>query len=319
MEEVLAVKSLKVYYYVGDREYRAVDGVSFRVGKGEVVGIVGESGSGKTTLAKAIVGLVKPPARIVEGRVEIEGTDIYSLSEDERRKIKWNKVAYIPQNALSALNPAYKVWQQMAEVLVYKRGYTIIEARDVVLEVLGKVGLPREVADMYPHELSGGMIQRVLIGMAMLTDPPLLVADEPTTALDTIVQAQVLNLLKRLRNTLGMSIVLISHDISVISELADRILVMYAGQIIEEGPAEEILENPLHPYTQGLIRAVPRLRGPRAKLEKIPGRPPDPSSYPPGCRFHPRCPFAEEICRTREPGFFEYSENHLVRCWLYSQ
>ncbi len=319
MSELLRVENLKVYYYTMRGVVRAVDGVSFSLGRGEVMGLAGESGCGKSTLAYAIMRLVPPPGRIVGGRVVIDGADVLRMREDEvRRKIRWRKVSMIFQGAMNALNPMHPVWYQVAEPLIYHLGLDRDEAYRKALELLSMVGLDESVARRYPHELSGGQKQRVVIAMALALEPDLVLADEPTTALDVVVQAQVLNLLKRLVRERGSSLIIISHDLSVIAELADRVAVMYAGKIVEQGPSERIYRAPKHPYTRGLLRAIPRLRAPRTKLSYIPGQPPDLRSPPPGCRFHPRCPHATELCRRQEPPTVEVAPGHLVSCWLYA-
>jgi len=315
---ILEVRDLYVHYYTLSGVVRAVDGVSFTLGPGEVLGVAGESGCGKSTLAWALLRLVPPPGRIAKGEVIIDGEDIVSMSEDEvRSRIRWQKISMIFQGAMNALNPVYKVWEQIAEPLIVHRGMTEEQAYNRVIEVLEMVGLGEDVAQRYPHELSGGQKQRVVIAMALALDPPILIADEPTTALDTIIQAQILNLLKDLKHKLGMSIIFISHDLSVTAELADKIAVMYAGKIVEYGPSEQIYNNPQHPYTRALLRAIPRLHGPKEKLAYIPGQPPDLRRPPPGCRFAPRCPQAMPVCHEHEPPYFEVGDNHHVMCWLH--
>ena len=318
MPPILEVRDLYVHYYTLRGVVRAVDDVSFTLEPGEVLGVAGESGCGKSTLAWALLRLVPPPGRIAKGEIIIDGEDIVSMSEDEvRSRIRWQKISMIFQGAMNALNPIYKVWEQIAEPLIVHRGMTKEQAYNRVIEVLEMVGLGEDVAQRYPHELSGGQKQRVVIAMALALDPPILIADEPTTALDTIIQAQILNLLKDLKHKLGMSIIFISHDLSVTAELADKIAVMYAGKIVEYGPSEQIYNNPQHPYTRALLRAIPRLHGPKEKLAYIPGQPPDLRRPPPGCRFAPRCPQAMPVCHEHEPPYFEVGDNHYVMCWLH--
>jgi len=299
---------------------KAVDNVSFSLEKETVLGIAGESGSGKSTLAWSIMGLPPPPGRIIGGRIFIDGIDVLSLKEEERRrKILWQKVSMVFQGAINAFNPVYTIGYQIAEPLMLHRGYSKKEALQKVAELVKSVGLNPDVIHRYPHELSGGMKQRAVIAMALALDPPLLIADEPTTALDVVVQAQILNLLKKLKFERKLSVILITHDLSVIAELADYVAVMYAGRIVEYGPIEEVYNNPRHPYTQLLLSSIPRLRGTIDKLRFIPGEPPDLINPPKGCKFHPRCPFVFDECRVSEPDLITVGENHLARCWLVSK
>ncbi len=318
MPPVLEVHNLHVYYYTLRGIVRAVENVSFTLERGEVLGIAGESGCGKSTLAWALMKLVPPPGRITKGRIIIDGEDVTSMSEAEvRRRIRWQRISMVFQGAMNALNPVYKVWEQIAEPLIIHKGYSKQEAYKRVVEALNMVGLSEDIANRYPHELSGGQKQRVVIAMALILEPPIVIADEPTTALDTIIQAQILNLLKELKNKLNMSIILISHDLSVIAELADKVAIMYAGKIVEYGPSEEVYNHPQHPYTQELLKAIPRLRAPRMKLNYIPGQPPDLRAPPPGCRFHPRCPHVMDKCRKEQPPYFEVGPGHYAACWLH--
>ena len=317
MSELLRVENLKVYYYTMRGVVRAVDGVSFSLGRGEVMGLAGESGCGKSTLAYSLMKLVPPPGRIVGGRILFDGEDLVSMREHEvRRRIRWRRISMVFQGAMNALNPMYPVWFQIAEPLMYHLGMPKQKAYERAVELLSMVGLDESVARRYPHELSGGQKQRVVIAMALALEPDLVLADEPTTALDVVVQAQVLNLLKRLVRERGSSLIIISHDLSVIAELADRVAVMYAGKIVEQGPSEAVYESPGHPYTQALLKAIPRLSAERTKLSYIPGQPPDLRSPPPGCRFHPRCPYASDRCRRQEPPLVEVERGHYVACWL---
>jgi peptide/nickel transport system ATP-binding protein len=296
---------------------KAVDNVSFSLEKETVLGIAGESGSGKSTLAWSIMGLPPPPGRVIGGRIFIDGIDVLSLKEEERRrKILWQKVSMVFQGAINAFNPVYTIGYQIAEPLMLHRGYSKKEALQKAEELVKSVGLNPDVIHRYPHELSGGMKQRAVIAMALALDPPLLIADEPTTALDVVVQAQILNLLKKLKFERKLSVILITHDLSVIAELADYVAVMYAGRIVEYGPIEEVYNNPRHPYTQLLLSSIPRLRGTIDKLRFIPGEPPDLINPPKGCKFHPRCPFVFDECRVSEPDLITVGENHLARCWL---
>jgi len=314
---LLEVAELSTHFYTFRGVVKAVDRVSFSLEKETVLGIAGESGSGKSTLAWSIMGLPPPPGRIVGGRVLIDGVDILSLRESERRRrVLWQKVSMVFQGAINAFNPVYTIGYQIAEPLIIHGGYTKKEAMERVSELLKMVGLSPDLAKRYPHELSGGMKQRAVIAMALALEPPLLIADEPTTALDVVVQAQILNLLKKLKHEKKLSVILISHDLSVIAELADYVAIMYAGRVVEYGPIEEVYANPKHPYTQLLLSSMPRLRGPVDKLKFIPGEPPDLINPPAGCKFNPRCPFAFDECRASEPDLIRVGEEHYARCWL---
>ncbi len=322
MPAILEVKDLYVYYFTLRGIVKAVEQVSFTLDKGEVMGLAGESGCGKSTLAWALMNLVPPPGRIVRGELYIDGESVLNMTEEEiRSKIRWRKISMIFQGAMNALNPVYKVWEQIAEPLIIHEGLDKKQAYNKVVKLLKMVGLDESIAHRYPHELSGGQKQRVVISMALALDPPILIADEPTTALDTIIQAQILNLIKELKNELGMSVILISHDLSVIAELADKIAIMYAGKIVEIGPSDDVYKEPQHPYTQALLKAIPRLRGPKEKLIYIPGQPPDLRTPPTGCRFHPRCPYAMDICKEKEPPYLASRGRgkQLAACWLLSE
>ncbi len=319
-EEVLRVEGLKVYYYTLKGVVHAVDGVSFSLKRGEVLGVAGESGCGKSTLAFALLRLVPPPGRIVSGRILVDGEDITKMSEQEvRRKIRWKKISMIFQGAMNVLNPVYQVWFQIAEPLMVHRNVSAAEAYQEAVKLLSMVGLDESIARRYPHELSGGQKQRVVIAMALIMRPDIVIADEPTTALDVVVQAQILNLMKKLVREFRTSLILISHDLSVIAELADKVAIMYAGKIVEYGVADNVYNNPQHPYTKALLAAIPRLRAPRGKLVYIPGQPPDLRRPPPGCRFAPRCKYTMERCRREEPPVVEVEPGHYVSCWLYAR
>ncbi|WFO76181.1 ABC transporter ATP-binding protein [Desulfurococcaceae archaeon MEX13E-LK6-19] len=319
-EILLEVKDLKTYFYTSKGIVKAVDGVSFTLNKGEVLGIAGESGCGKSTLAYSIIRLVPPPGKIVGGQIFFEGRNILAMDDETfRREIRWKKISMVFQGAMNALNPVYTVGDQIAEVLMLHKGMTKREAYTVVYKLLSMVGIDPKRARSYPHELSGGMKQRVMIAMALALNPPLVIADEPTTALDVVVQAQVMNVLKRLQKELKISIILITHDLSLIAEIADKVAVMYAGHLVEFGTAEQIYYNPQHPYTKGLLASIPRLRGDIKKLEWIPGVPPDLSNPPPGCRFEPRCKYRMDICGKEEPPVIEIEPGHFVKCWLYAK
>ncbi|MCC6033048.1 MAG: ABC transporter ATP-binding protein [Desulfurococcaceae archaeon] len=315
---VLEVSNLKVYYRTLAGIVRAVDDVSLSVGEGEVLGLAGESGCGKSTLGYAILGLVPPPGRIEGGSVVIDGIELTKLSEGELRKVRWSKVSMVFQGAMNVLNPVYTVEKQLTEVLMVHKGMTSREAVKVVAEALKQVGLNPELMKRYPHELSGGMKQRVVIAMALLLKPKLVIADEPTTALDVVIQAQIMNLLKKIKVEERSSMIFITHDLSLIAEIADRVAIMYAGKIAEIGPSDEIFNEPKHPYTQGLLRSIPRIRS-KEKITWIPGVPPDLRRPPAGCRFNPRCPYVMDICRREEPPMIKINKDHYVSCWLHAK
>ncbi len=317
---MLKVENLSTNFYTFRGVVKAVENVSLELEKEEILGIAGESGSGKSTLAWSIMGMVPPPGRIVSGRVVIDGVEVTRLSDAElRRKVLWKKVSMVFQGAINALNPVYTIGYQLAEPFIYHAGLSKKEALEKAKSLLPMVGLSEEIAKRYPHELSGGMKQRVVIAMALALEPTVVIADEPTTALDVVVQAQILNLLKKLKREKKLSFILITHDLSVIAEMSDKIAIMYGGQIVEYGTSEQIFNDPLHPYTRALLRSIPRLRGPIDKLQYIPGEPPDLISPPRGCRFHPRCSDVMDVCRDREPVLVDTGDKHLVRCWLYDE
>jgi len=318
--ELLRVEGLKTYFYTAAGPVKAVDNVSFTLNKGEVLGLAGESGCGKSTTGFSLIRLVPPPGRIVEGRIFFEGEDILKMSMDEfRRKIRWKKISMIFQGAMNAFNPVFTIGDQIAEVFIHHKGLTKKEAIEQVKKLLKLVGIDPQRYRSYPHELSGGMKQRAMIAMALALDPPLVIADEPTTALDVVVQAQVMNTLKKLQRERGTSIILITHDLSLIAEIADKVAIMYAGKIVEIGTSEQIYLNPQHPYTRGLLNSIPRIRGEVKKLTWIPGVPPDLINPPPGCRFHPRCSYKFEPCTQEEPPLIEVEPGHKVACWLYAK
>ena len=317
---LLEVKDLYTYFYTTKGVVRAVDGVSFKLNKGEVLGIAGESGCGKSTLAYSIIRLVPPPGRIKSGEIYFMGENVLKMDRETfRKKVRWKGISMIFQGAMNALNPVYTVGDQIAEVIMIHEGLSKREAYVRVYKLLSLVGIDPRRAHSYPHELSGGMRQRVLIAMALALSPSLVIADEPTTALDVVVQAQIMNLLKKLQRDLKTSIILITHDLSLIAEIADKVAIMYAGKIVEIGTSEQIYYNPQHPYTKGLLAAIPRIRGEITKLEWIPGVPPDLRNPPPGCRFAPRCKFKFEPCDKEEPPIIEIEPGHYVSCWLYAK
>ncbi len=314
---LLEVKELRTYYYTLRGVVKAVDNVSFSLERGEVLGIAGESGCGKSTLAWALLGLVPPPGRIAGGRIVLDGIELTKLSEhDLRKKVRWKKVSMIFQGAMNALTPVFTIEDQLAEPLMIHKGMHKNEARERIAQILKAVGLDETIMKRYPHELSGGQKQRVIIAMALLLNPDLVIADEPTTALDVIVQAQIMNLFKEIKKKYNMGMIFITHDLSLIAEIADKVAIMYAGKIVEIGSSDQVFGNPRHPYTQGLLRSIPRIRS-KEKITWIPGVPPDLVRPPPGCRFFPRCKYVKEQCRKEEPKLKEIEPGHFVACHLY--
>ncbi len=315
MTELLSVSNLRLYYRTTKGVVKAVDDVSFNINRGETLAIVGESGCGKSSLSKAIIRLLPRNVHTYEGKVLLNGTDLMSMDEETfRKEVRWRKISMVFQGALNALNPVLKVGYQVAEPLIIHMGIKEKEAIERAKEILVKLGLSEEFAERYPFELSGGMKQRAVIAMALITSPDLIILDEPTSALDVITQANIMNMLKELKKSREQTFIFITHDISVASELADKVATMYAGQIVEIAPADTFYEEPLHPYTQKLMKSVPTLRRDKT-LESIPGAPPNLIDPPSGCRFHPRCERAMDICRKEDPPIFE--RGHSVKCWLY--
>ena len=316
-DPLLSVRDLRTVFYTEDGAAPAVDGVSFDLRAGETLGLVGESGCGKSVTSLSIVRLVSPPGRTEGGRVLFEGRDLLALGEGERRRVRGNRIAMIFQEPMTSLNPAFTCGDQIDEAVRLHLGLDAKAARDRTVDLLRRVGIPapEQRADEYPHRLSGGMRQRVMIAMALSCNPSLLIADEPTTALDVTIQAQILDLLKRLQASAGMAVLMITHDLGVIAEVADRVAVMYAGRIVERADAASLFRTPRHPYTRGLLASRPRLAERRDRLEAIPGAVPDPLRFPPGCRFHPRCPLADDRCGVEAPPLMEVAPGHAVACW----
>jgi oligopeptide/dipeptide ABC transporter ATP-binding protein len=313
---LLVVDDLRTHFTVGSGTVRAVDGVSFRLDHGEALGIAGESGCGKTTTALSLVRILPANARIVSGSINLMGIDLVPKSENALRRYRWREVSIVFQGAMNALNPVSRIRDQIAEPIEERLGESPKAARKRAGDLLELVGIPRKRGDAYPHQLSGGMRQRAMIAMALACDPAVVIGDEPTTALDVMVQAQILELLEDLRHKLGLSLILITHDLSVIAETCDRVMVMYAGRVAEEGPVDEVFRRPRHPYTQKLMAAFPNIHADRRTLDMIPGSPPDLRDPPPGCRFAPRCPFAMDVCREVVPPEVTF-DGVRVACHLY--
>jgi oligopeptide/dipeptide ABC transporter ATP-binding protein len=323
-DTVLEIEDLRTHFFTADGVVRAVDGVSYAVRSGEILGVVGESGCGKSVTALSIMRLVAdPPGRIVGGAVRFQGTNLVDLTEREMEDIRGNDISMIFQEPMTSLNPLLTVGRQIAEAIALHRGLSRREAMDAAIEMLRRVHIPEPAqrGQAYPHQLSGGMRQRVMIAMAVSCDPKLLLADEPTTALDVTIQAQILDLMRELQETLGTAIVLITHDMGVVAENADRVVVMYAGRKVEEAGAKELFEAPGHPYTRGLLGSIPNvevaahIRGRRPRLNEIRGIVPSLANLPKGCTFAPRCALATDECRTSYPPLLQYRPDHWVACW----
>ena len=320
---LLEVKDLKTYFYTDEGVVKAVDGVDFHVNEGEVVGLVGESGCGKSVTSLSVMRLVSDPGKIVEGEITFDNKNLLELSSQEMIDIRGNRISMIFQQPQSSLNPVFTVGSQISEVFDIHMNMSRDEAWERSVELLRLVGIPdaEDKAKSYPHEMSGGQAQRVMIAMALALNPQLLIADEPTTALDVTIQAQILDLMRDLNNTMGTSVILITHDLGVVAEMANRVAVMYAGRIVEEADVVTIFAKPLHPYTQGLIASIPKLGETKDRLDTIPGSVPNLIDLPPGCRFASRCQarqdYGLEICTQIEPDLIPVEVEHTARCWLY--
>ncbi|CAM4506518.1 ABC transporter ATP-binding protein [Paenibacillus typhae] len=319
MAELLEVSGLCTEFKTAAGTIRAVDGISLSVRKGETLGIVGESGCGKSITSLSIMQLLpKRISRIASGQIRFEGKDMLEMPAKEVRSIRGNRIAMIFQEPMTSLNPVFKIGRQISESARYHLKLGKKEANERAIEMLRKVGIPRpeKIAEQYAHQLSGGMRQRVMIAMAMVCNPQLLIADEPTTALDVTIQAQILDLMRELQEKEGMSILMITHDLGVVAEMCDRVVIMYAGQIVEETDVATLYSNPLHPYTRGLLASLPQLAGDSERLTSIPGQVPNPANLPAGCRFAPRCPVAVDRCLTERPELVEIQPGHACRCLL---
>ena len=315
--KLLEVRDLRTYFDTEDGTVKAVDGITFQLQRGETLGIVGESGSGKSVTNLSIIRLIPtPPGRIVSGEIVFDGVDILSLKEAEVRRIRGRRIAMIFQDPMTSLNPFMKISRQLMEITQLHLGHTKRQAYDHAIKMLETVGIPeaRARADSYPHEFSGGMRQRVMIAMALSCEPELLIADEPTTALDVTIQAQILELIKTLKRATGTSVILITHDLGVVAGMTDHLIVMYAGKVFEQAPTKELFALPGNPYTRGLLRSVPDPTDEQGELYQIPGLPPDVAHLPPGCPFAPRCERAQEICHNEFPPFVQLTSEHYSLC-----
>ncbi|MBE4910575.1 ABC transporter ATP-binding protein [Bacillus luteolus] len=319
-ETILEIKDLETHFITDDGVIPAVDKFSIRINEGEVLGIVGESGCGKSVTSLSIMGLIPtPPGKIAGGEILFNSKNLLELSEKEMRSLRGNEIAMIFQEPMTSLNPVYTIGDQIGEAFRFHKKVKKQESIKLAVDMLKKVGIPRadQIVHEYPHQLSGGMRQRVMIAMAMACEPKLLIADEPTTALDVTIQAQILDLMKQLNKNKGTAIMLITHDLAVVAELCDRVVVMYGGKVVEEGDVRTIIKHPQHPYTKGLIRSLPKLHEKSGRLYSIPGNVPKPGSIKMGCRFAPRCDEAIDICKEQDPELIEVAPGHKCRCLLY--
>lgn len=321
-ETILEVRDLQTHFFSKKTVTRAVDGVDFEVARGETLGIVGESGCGKSITSLSIMGLVpQPPGKIVGGDIHFKGQNLLQLTDEQMRKIRGNKISMIFQEPMTSLNPVYSVGEQIAEVFRNHQRLGKKAAWEKAVEMLKLVGIPspEKRAKQEPHELSGGMRQRVMIAMALACNPELLIADEPTTALDVTIQAQILDLLKSLQKELGTAVIMITHDMGVVAETCDKVAVMYAGKIVEYTDVDRLFDDPKHPYTVGLLKSIPRADRDVEELEAIPGSVPSPNDLPAGCSFSPRCPYATALCRAALPELVQNENGDKIRCWMYTE
>jgi peptide/nickel transport system ATP-binding protein len=316
VDNVLEVKNLTMHYATRKGQVHAVDDVNFAVPRGHSLGLVGESGCGKTSIAICLLRLLPENAKIIGGEILLNGTDVLALSETELLKFRWRRISMVFQAAMNSLNPVYTIQDQILEAMREHMDHLSDEEMlDRIDKLFGLVGLDPAFKDQYPHQYSGGMRQRAVIAMALSCDPDIIIADEPTTALDVIVQDAILKQVREIQDELNMAMIYISHDIAVIAEVSDYVGVMYAGRMAELASTEAVFHRPLHPYTMGLMSAFPSIVGEKTELTTLPGEPPDLLNPPPGCRFHPRCPYATEVCRQEVPEFKYHAEGHLAACW----
>ncbi len=319
-QNLLEVKDLVVQYIVDEDVVEAVNGVSFSLGNQETIGLVGETGAGKTTTALSIMGLIaQPPGKIVSGEIYYNGQDLLKISEKEYRDIRGDEITMIFQDPMTSLNPVLTVGEQISEVIRLHEKISRADAEKKACDMLEMVGITANRYDQYPHEFSGGMKQRIMIAIALACSPKLLIADEPTTALDVTIQAQVLELMNKLKKDIGTSMILITHDLGVVAEVCDKVAIIYAGEVVEAGTLEQVYNNIKHPYTQGLFDSLPDLDVETDRLKTINGMMPDPSNLPKGCKFHPRCQHCMERCAKEAPPTIDFGEGHIVKCWLSAQ
>ena len=320
MEELLNIEDLSIYYITEAGETKAVNNLNLKLGKGETLGFVGETGAGKTTTALGIMRLVpNPPGKIVSGKISFDGEDILSKTEKEMQEIRGNKISMIFQDPMTSLNPVMTVGEQIGEVLALHQNLKKEELKEKTAQMLETVGIKRERINDYPHQFSGGMKQRVVIAMALACNPMLIIADEPTTALDVTIQAQVLELMIELQNKYNTSMIMITHDLGIVAEICDHVAIMYAGSVIEYGTVEKLYTDPKHPYTKGLFASIPTLDADEESLHVIKGTPPNPVDLPTGCKFHPRCEFATLRCKCEVPKMIDLDDSHCVSCFLFDK
>ncbi|WP_405174654.1 ABC transporter ATP-binding protein [Paenibacillus sp. FSL H8-0261] len=322
MSDLMNIDGLSTYFFTEEGKVKAVDDVSFRVREGETVCIVGESGCGKSVTAMSIMGLVEEPGgKVAHGKIDFQGEDLLQMDKNTLRAIRGNEIAMIFQEPMSSLNPVIKIGEQIMEPLIVHLKMNKKQARIRAIELIKQVGIsrPEQIADSYPHELSGGMLQRIMIAIAIACSPKLLIADEPTTALDVTIQAQILDMLREIKDNSGMSILLITHDLGVVAEMADYVIVMYSGKIVEEGEVVELFNNPKHPYTKGLLKSKPVINQRQDELYSIPGQVPNPLELVPSCYFHDRCEHCMPVCVSQQPQLKEVVSRQKVACWLYEE
>lgn len=318
-DNILSIKDLKTYFFTDNGVIKSVDGVNIDLKRGSTLGIVGESGSGKSVTALSLMHLLYgTQGKIVNGEIILDGEDIVNISEKEKRSLRGNKIAMIFQEPMTSLNPVLKIGDQIMEGLIQHLKVSKAEAKKRTIDMLKKTGISRAetLINEYPFQLSGGMRQRIMIAMALVCNPKILIADEPTTALDVTIQAQILDLMRKLKADIGTSIIFITHDLGVVAEMCDDVVVMYCGRVVESGNVISIFKSPKHPYTQGLLNSIPRLGENAERLDSIPGNVPNPKYMPVGCKFEPRCKMALPICKEKEPLFYDVGENHKSKCWL---
>ena len=315
---ILEVKNMHTYFFTDNGTIKSVDGVDMELKKGSTLGIVGESGSGKSVTALSVMGLLMgTTGKVVEGEILLEGKDLLKCSDEERREMRGRDISMIFQEPMTSLNPVMKIGDQIMENILLHQKVSKDEARKMTIGILKKTGLPRveKMVDEYPFQLSGGQRQRVMIAMALVCNPKILIADEPTTALDVTIQAQILDLMNRLKSDIGTSILFITHDLGVVAEICDDVVVMYCGRVVEKANVYDLFANPSHPYTEGLLASIPKMGVEVDELDSIPGNVPNPKYMPKGCKFSPRCKYATERCREEEPGFFDLGNGHQSKCW----
>lgn len=317
-DNILEIKNMHTYFFTDNGTVKSVDGVDIELERGKTLGIVGESGSGKSVTALSLMGLLTgTTGKVVEGEILLDGQDILKMSDEERRKMRGKDIAMVFQEPMTSLNPVMKIGTQVMENITLHQNVSKEQAKQLTIDILKKTGLPRveRIVNEYPFQLSGGQRQRVMIAMALVCNPKILIADEPTTALDVTIQAQILDLMNQLKKDIGTSIIFITHDLGVVAEVCDEVVVMYCGRVVEKANVYDLFENPSHPYTEGLLASIPKMGVEVDELDSIPGNVPNPKYMPEGCKFAPRCKYATDICREKEPGFFELGNGHVSRCW----